>query len=160
MRMPNRLRLWMLDRVDKLRDRLELPGETIVRDRARANRELAEELIERMNAMAEDWPGRHALAWLIEARVDVLPELALRPEIPTIQGPEGYPQLGFLEMLNALIGTIGGDGARADWGLISAVRGDGELMPLVGFELTDEDESIPAEEYPYWMPSLGEEPEP
>lgn len=157
MKIPDNLRRWLLERIDWLRDYLELPREMLDRDKARANRELAEVLVGRLNSMVARQPGRHALAWLIETRIQVWRELLDYPTIQVMDDPERGPVVGFLEMLNGLVGTIGGDGAHADWGLISAVRDGDNGRMLIGFELTEEEESIPADEYPYEVVRPDEE---
>jgi hypothetical protein len=110
-----------------------------------ANHALADELIKRLNALCHNSDVRKDISKLIDARV-VCSEATLNH--PTIQasGPDrnglcecgAYggpgcslckPQVGFLGVLNGLVGTIGGTGPRALWGLITAdCEDDGTII--------------------------------
>lgn len=95
--------------------------------------ELADEVVARLNALLESGAGP-ALATLCGAWIPV----DLDPEHPTIQvdvHPGGATRVGFLGMLNGLVGAIP-SGPRAGWGHVAARFEDGRI---VRFERTDSD---------------------
>lgn len=109
------------------------------------NETLADNLIDRLNALIKNPDVRKDISKLIDAKV-VCSDATLNH--PTIQasGPDrdglcecgAYggpgcslckPQFGFLGVLNGLVGIIGGTGPRASWGLITAdCEDDGTII--------------------------------
>lgn len=136
-----------------------------------ADEALAEVLISRLNTLARDPDVLNALAWLVEARVIVDVRLCDHPTIQVQQPANGQPCVGFLDMLNGIVGALPA-GPRRGYPYIAAVF-DGDLpgihyepdkvyprgevpMHLIGFEMVDPDpvESIPAEDVPYRIAGL------
>lgn len=93
--------------------------------------ELADEVIARLNKLAEDPAVRSAIADLIERRVPVPEEVANHP---TIQVADSR-RVGFLGVLNGLIGATGPHSKKPGWGYVAAVYDDNGL--LTGFARTE-----------------------
>ena len=104
------------------------------------NTELADELILRLNKLIEDPDVRKDISALISKRIPCSQATLAHPTIqasPPSQdglcecgafGGPGCsmckPMFGFLGVLNGLVGTLGGSGPRAGWGLITAYEED------------------------------------
>lgn len=90
---------------------------------------LAKELIKRMNALIENPDVREAFGVLLKARTP-LPNDSIGPH-PTIQvlrSSEDDISLGFMGMLNGIVGAILDEGPQKGWGHISyALDDDGKL---------------------------------
>jgi hypothetical protein len=104
--------------------------------------ELADELVARLNKLIEDEDARFAVEELILRGRVVLPDKNLGDH-PTIQlaadGPDGSLTLGFLGLLNGIVGRIK-EGEFRNWGYIAAVgeRDDEEEdYELIEFGRTD-----------------------
>lgn len=82
--------------------------------------ELADAVIERLNALIQDPAVRADVGKLVEERVPVGERTAAHPSIQVQQNIVGDNVLGFLGLLNGLIGTIPG-GRLAGWGYVAAV---------------------------------------
>lgn len=103
---------------------------------------LAQEIVDRLNALIQEPDARVALELLIGTRV-LLPDSSLAVH-PTIQvgrsddsvnpSPAGRIDLGFLGMLNGIVGVIP-IGKRKGYGYISGQMEDDRL---IGFQLTEQ----------------------
>lgn len=86
--------------------------------------ELADELIARLNDLIKDPVTCKAMEHLIAARIGVSAELAQHQTIQVNVGNPSFPTVGFLGMLNGLVGTNG-----VGRGFIHAAYNDaGELV--------------------------------
>lgn len=89
------------------------------------NADLADEIIARLNKLIEDPKVRADVGKLIETRIRCSEETRNHPTIQAgwddVEGSP--PHVGFLGVLNGLVGTIG-EGRLAKWGFISAVFDD------------------------------------
>jgi len=98
-----------------------------------ADRGLADCLIVRLNILIRDPDVKKVVTRLIEKRVSAKEELLDHPTIivHTVEQPEGFApkvEVGFLGLLNGLIGRVGGSGPHQAYGLVTAVFDDnGEL---------------------------------
>lgn len=104
------------------------------------DRQLALELIERLNRLIEDPDVRQLIGQLIETRVNVPASLANHPTIQINEVSDtisSYYQVGFLGILNGIVGIIHG-GPRDLWGHIT-VRMSDENLEVLGFELTPQE---------------------
>lgn len=81
---------------------------------------LANLLIERLNEIAKHDPV--AMGKLIDARVECNEALADHPSVQ-VHVHDGPPTVGFLGMLNGIIGVVG-HGSRQHHGLVTAVCED------------------------------------
>lgn len=90
--------------------------------------ELADQIIVKLNEILNT--DLIAVELIIEHRVDCNDALKAHPTVQTSNG-----QVGFLGILNGLIGTIQ-QGPRQGWGLITGVYDDGGR--LIRFERTKE----------------------
>jgi hypothetical protein len=108
---------------------------------AEASRVLADILVGRLNDLIRTDPSgyavKDALAWLIEARLPCLPDLLEHPTIQVDPDRNGIPSVGFLGMLNGIVGAIP-EGSRAGSGYIAAVRDDVDHLALISFEVVDD----------------------
>lgn len=97
------------------------------------DRELAKEIIKRLNSLVEDEAVRKLFENAIENRTFVSSSVIEHPTIQAWKVGDEYA-VGFLGILNGIIGAI--SGGRFDrWGYISAKFTD--VGELVKFELTD-----------------------
>lgn len=82
--------------------------------------ELADAIIERLNTLIEDPLVRHELGVIINFRFACADGLLSHPTIQVEQAADDAPPtLGFLGILNGLIGAIP-DGDRRGWGWVTA----------------------------------------
>ena len=82
--------------------------------------ELADVIIDRLNALIRDSEIANDLAKLIEARVHCSLKASEHPSLQVLQIKEGEPPLlGFLGVLNGLVGVVP-EGVRQGWGYIGA----------------------------------------
>jgi len=86
--------------------------------------ELADALIERLNAIIQDPKVRGDVERLIEERILVSEQTAAHESIQVQQNAAGDAVLGFLGLLNGAVGTIK-DGSLKGWGYVAAVFDDG-----------------------------------
>lgn len=109
-----------------------------------SDRQLAEELVTRLNKLIEDPAVKQLIGRLIETRVEVQPSVAEHSTIQTVKVHFGTEDLlsiqvwedhvGFLGLLNGIVGVIP-DGDHAHWGYITSRFDDsGELL---NFQLTE-----------------------
>lgn len=86
---------------------------------------LADEVIARLNRLLEkaDPAVRTDIERLIETRIQVSPVTLAHPSIQVQHGEGSEPVLGFLGLLNGIIGTIP-TGKFRDWGYIAAFYDD------------------------------------
>ena len=82
--------------------------------------ELADVLIERLNSIISDPKVREDIGRLIEERILVGEMTAAHPSVQIQQNAAGDDVLGFLGLLNGVVGTIS-DGKRKGWGFVAAV---------------------------------------
>ena len=85
--------------------------------------ELADALIERLNAIIQDPAIRADVCKLIEERVLVGEMTAAHPSVQVQKNAAGDDVLGFLGLLNGAVGTIRG-GKLEGWGYVAAVFED------------------------------------
>jgi hypothetical protein len=85
--------------------------------------ELADAIVERLNALVRDPAVRADVGRLIEERVPVGEATAAHPSIQVQESAAGGSVLGFLGLLNGLIGTLP-EGRLAGWGYVAAVFDD------------------------------------
>lgn len=84
------------------------------------DQELAYEIINRLNALIEDPVVKHELRAIIHMRLACNEQLLKHPTLQVEQAADDAPPtLGFLGVLNGLIGTVP-DGERRGWGWVSA----------------------------------------
>jgi hypothetical protein len=99
--------------------------------------DLADEIIGRLNFLVASYRVRQDVGKLLEARVEVGQDTAEHPtiqvEVKDEDNPQATPQLGFLGVLNGLVGTLP-DGPRKGWGFITAEFDD--FGQLLGFTRT------------------------
>jgi hypothetical protein len=99
--------------------------------------ELADEIIGRLNLLVASYRVRLDVCKLLQVRVDVGPDTAQHPtiqvEVKDEDNPQATPQLGFLGVLNGVVGTLP-DGPRKGWGYITAEFDD--FGQLLGFTRT------------------------
>lgn len=86
----------------------------------RSDSDLADEVIARLNALIQDPNIRADLEKLINERIAVSKETI---DHPTIQVAADSNTLGFLGLLNGIVGTIT-EGRLKGWGYIAAVYDD------------------------------------
>lgn len=97
------------------------------------DRTLAAELVRRMNKLIDTDPiAQLVLSWLMKTRIEVPPELIDHPTIQVDTRIDGPPKVGFLGMLNGIVGVIP-EGNHEDWGHVTARVEDGLILR---FELT------------------------
>lgn len=88
--------------------------------------ELADFVIDFLNGLIET--DKKALSQLIETRVPCSENLVCHKTVQ-VSLSDSVPSVGFLGILNGMVGTIEGDHPKRGWGLISAEFGDdGELQ--------------------------------
>lgn len=99
-----------------------------------ANEKLAVILIARLNQLLEDTPSLSETFGLL-VRTRVACDFEIAKQHPTIQAAveEGCAYVGFLGMLNGIVGAIP-DGKKARWGYITAIVEDDKRVS--GFQLT------------------------
>ena len=99
------------------------------------DRELAQEVVDRLNDLLVSHPEMQGfLTGFIELRHPAPTQLAV--EHPTIQATSDY-QVGFLGVLNGLVGAIRNGSPVDGYGHIAAVYSDDENNPVLqGFMLT------------------------
>lgn len=90
------------------------------------NAELADELIERLNRLIADAEIRADVDRLLGTRVPVGATTARHRTIQVAGEAGGEARLGFLGLLNGLVGVIP-RGRRRGWGYICAVMEDSKL---------------------------------
>lgn len=97
---------------------------------------LADEIIARLNRLLTDAHPevRKDIERLVETRISVAAETLIHPSIQVSKGTGGEPVLGFLGLLNGLVGTIP-EGRFKDWGFVTAFYDD--LGQLTHFKRTD-----------------------
>lgn len=100
--------------------------------------ELADQIIARLNELIRDPKIRHDVGQLIETRVVVGEQTAAHSAIQVQHNAEGDNTLGFLGMLNGVIGIIP-DGKLHGWGYVAAVFNDAH--ELERFRRTDAEKS-------------------
>ena len=96
------------------------------------DKELAKEIVDRLNRLMADEGAAKALERLIDTRIPVDPILEDHPTIQ-VSGPEGNPVVGFLGMLNGIVGASGTN----EWGYIAANYNPEDL--LTGFVVLSDD---------------------
>lgn len=101
------------------------------------DRDLALEIIARLNKLCEDPGVRKFIGELAETRINVPPGVENHSTIQVNKvndGVQDYHQAGFLGLLNGIVGVFP-DGEYQDWGYIAAMFSD-ETGELEGFMLT------------------------
>jgi hypothetical protein len=98
--------------------------------------EVADRMIARLNSMLEDEDVRKDVQALVETRIDVSQATADHATIQ-VTVSAGRPILGFLGLLNGLVGTVQ-QGKFAGWGLIAAEFTDADPSKLLRFVRTDQ----------------------
>jgi hypothetical protein len=106
------------------------------------NEDLADELIERLNTLCENQEARAVLGKLLNARVAGSEGLFDHPTIQVRRSGD-LPEVGFLGMLNGLVGVIP-SGKFEGWGYITVQVDDDDSISR--FERTDVPESRPFDE--------------
>ncbi len=97
----------------------------------RSDSDLADEVIARLNALIQDPNICVDIEKLINVRIGVSEQTIAHP---TIQVAAESDTLGFLGLLNGIVGTIS-EGRLKGWGYIAAVYDDANH--LTGFRRTD-----------------------
>jgi len=100
--------------------------------------ELADEIIKRLNALVQDPKIRKDIEQLIENRILVGEQTAAHPAIQVQHNAAGDDTLGFLGLLNGVIGTLP-EGKLKGWGYVAAVFNDAH--ELERFRRTDAEKS-------------------
>lgn len=89
------------------------------------NAVVADEMIRRLNVLIEqDESVRRDVGHLIESRVPCSDAVGDHPTIQVSIGADQKPSVGFLGLLNGLIGAIGPGHKRAGWGHVAMRVGD------------------------------------
>lgn len=95
---------------------------------------LAEEIVRRLNKLIEDKDVRKDLCRLIETRVPCTKKTLEHSTIQANAGPD-TPRVGFLGMLNGIVGVIL-EGPREGYGYITATFDGPDDSRLTGFHRT------------------------
>jgi len=95
---------------------------------------LAKEIIRRLNRLIENKDVRKDLSDLIENRIPCTDTTLRHPTIQT-QTIEGSPHIGFLGMLNGIVGVIP-EGPRQGYGYIAGTFDGPDNEDLTGFRTT------------------------
>jgi len=85
--------------------------------------DLADAVIARLNAIIQDPAIREDVGRLVEERILVGEQTAAHPTVQVQQNAAGDSVLGFLGLLNGVVGTIA-EGRLKGWGYIAAVFDD------------------------------------